>query len=89
MCVLRIVILVSCLFILGVLGPWEFFWRAGSCIFCVCDSAVWSAGPVQFYLGILLERMAGLYRFFFFSGSVCSGYGTVEMVGGVRFFCFL
>ncbi len=67
-------------FKLGVLGPWEFLWRAGSYIF-VCDSAVWSAGPVQYYLGFLLERMAGLYRFF----SVwlcCSGYGTVEMVGG-------
>ncbi len=33
-CVLRIVILVSCLFNLGVLGPWEFFWQAGSCAFC-------------------------------------------------------
>ncbi len=30
--------------------------------FCVCDSAVWSAGPVQFYSGTLLEWMAGLYR---------------------------
>ncbi len=65
------------------------FWRAGSYTFSVCDSAVWSAGPVQFYLGILLERMAGLYTFFL-SGSVCSGYGTVEMVGGGPFFfCFL
>jgi hypothetical protein len=56
--------------------------RAGSYTFSVCDSAVWSAGPVQFYLGLLLERMAGLYRFSFLSGSVCSGYGTGEMVGG-------
>jgi hypothetical protein len=63
-------------FKLGVLGPWEFFWRAGSCIFCVCDSAVWSAGRVQFYSGILLERMAGLYRFFFLSGFVA---GTVRL----------
>ncbi len=42
-------------------------------IFSVCDSAVWSAGPVQFYSGTFLERMAGLYRFFLFSGSVVAG----------------
>ncbi len=30
---------------------------------CVCGSAVCSAGPVQFYSGTLLERMAGLYKF--------------------------
>ncbi len=69
-------------FILGVLGPWEFLWRAGSYIFCVCDSAVWSAGPVQFYSGTFLERMAGLYRLFPFLWLCCSGYGTVEMVRG-------
>ncbi len=66
----------------GCAGSVGIFWRAGSYTFSVCDSAVWSAGPVQFYLGILLERMAGLYSFSFLSGSVCSGYGTVEMVGG-------
>ena len=60
-------------FKLGVLGPWEFLCRAGSCIFCVCDSAMWSAGPVQVYSGILLERMAGLYRFFCLSSSVVAG----------------
>ena len=42
-------------------------------IFSVWDSAVWSAGPVQFYLGIILKWMAGLYRFFLFSGSVVAG----------------
>ena len=83
MCVYSFIIIVSCLFILGVLGPWEFFWRAGSYISCVCDSAVWSAGPVQFYLGTFMERMAGLYRFSFFLWLCCSGYGTVEMVRGV------
>ncbi len=83
MCVYSFIILVSCLSILGVLGPWEFLWRAGSYISCVCDSAVWSAGPVQFYSGTFLERMAGLYRFFFFLWFCCSGYGTVEMVRGV------
>ncbi len=78
--VLRICI---CHFKLGVLGPWEFLWRAGSYIFCVCDSVVWSAGPVQFYSGTFLERMAGLYRFFLFLFWLCcSGYGTVEMVRG-------
>ncbi len=47
----------------------------------VWDSAVWSAGPVQFYPCTFLERMAGLYRFFLFSGSVVAG--TVEMARGV------
>jgi hypothetical protein len=32
--------------------------------FSVWDSAVWSAGPVHFYLGTILKWMAGLYRFF-------------------------
>ncbi len=35
-------------------------------IFSVWDSAVWSAGPVQFYLVTILEWVAGLYRFFSF-----------------------
>jgi hypothetical protein len=51
-------------------------------IFSVWDSAVWSAGPVQFYLGTILEWMTGLYRFFLL-WFCCSGYGTGEMVGGV------
>jgi hypothetical protein len=76
-------VLVSCFLILGVLGPWEFLWRVGSYTFCVCDSAVWSAGPVQLYSGTFLERMAGLYRFFPFLWLCCSGYGTVEMARGV------
>ena len=49
---LSIYVFVFCHPKLGVLGPWEFLWRAGSYIFCVCDSAVWSAGPVQFCLAL-------------------------------------
>ncbi len=94
-CVYSFITLVSCLFILGVLGLWEFLWRAGSYIFCVCDSAVWSAGPVQFYLGASVEQMAGLYKIFLFFLAFlfwlcCSGYGTVELVrGGLSFSRFL
>ncbi len=36
------------LFILGVLGSWEFFWRAGSCFLSAWGSAVLNVGPVQF-----------------------------------------
>jgi hypothetical protein len=36
------------LFILGVLGPRGFFWRAGSYFPSAWGSAVWSAGPVLF-----------------------------------------
>ncbi len=58
-------------------------------IFPVWDSAVWSAGPVQFFSGTFLERRAGLYRFSFFSGSVVAG--TVRLKwwgGGLAFFSF-
>ncbi len=41
-------LLASVLFILGVLGPWEFLWRAGSNFPSAWGSAVWSFGPVQF-----------------------------------------
>jgi hypothetical protein len=56
-------------------------------IFSVWDSAVWSAGPVHFYLGTSLEWMAGLYRIYLFR-ICCSGCGTVEMVGGVVWLSF-
>ncbi len=39
-------------------------------------------GRYNFNSGILLERMAGLYRLSLFR-LCCSGYGTVEMVRGV------
>ena len=51
-------------------------------IFRVCVSAVWSAGPVQVYLGTLVVWTAGLYGFSFLSGS-SGGYGTVELARGV------
>ncbi len=42
-------------------------------IFRVCVSAVWSALPVQFYLGTSVVWAAGLYGFSFLSGSVVAG----------------
>ncbi len=36
-------------------------------------SAVWSGGPVQFYLITVVEWAAGLYRFSVFSGSAVAG----------------
>ncbi len=56
--------------------------------FSVWDSAVWSAGPVQFYLGTILKWMAGLYRFSLF-WLCCSGCGTIEMVGGWSVFLII
>ncbi len=56
-------------------------------IFSVWDSAVWSAGPVQVYLGTILEWMAGLYRFFLSSGSVVVGTVLLKW-WGVSFFSF-
>ncbi len=85
---LSIYVFVFCHLKLGVLGPWEFLWRAGSYIFCVCDSAVWSAGPVQFYLALSWSGWRDCTEFP--ASWLCSGYGTVEMVKGVvRFSCFL
>ena len=66
----------------GCAGSVGIFWRAGSYTFSVCDSAMWSAGPVQFYLGVLLERMAGPYRFLFLSGSVVAGTVRLKCWGG-------
>jgi hypothetical protein len=78
-CVLRIVSVVLN-WVCWVRG--NFSGGLGHVFFCVCDSAVWSAGPVQVYSGILLERMAGLYRFFFLSGSVVAGTVRLKCWGG-------
>ncbi len=68
---------------MGVLDSWEFFWRAGSRTYCLCVSAVWSAGPVRVYLG----RFAGLggvpVRIFCLLGSVLACVCVIEQVGGV------
>jgi hypothetical protein len=53
------------LFILGVLGPWGFLWRAGSSFFCVGLRCV-ECRSGTIYLSASLEWVAGLYRFFFF-----------------------
>ncbi len=50
--------------------------------FSVWDSAVLSAGPVQFYLGTILKWMAGLHRFFFFFFFVVVGAVRLKWWGG-------
>ena len=63
-----------CSYKLGVLGPWEFLWRAGSCIYSVLVSLFCEiGGPVQFYLVTVVGWTAGLYIFSFFSGSISVG----------------
>jgi hypothetical protein len=82
----------TCFWLCFLLLCWvrEIFSCGSGHIFSVWDSAVWSAGPVQFHSGIFLEWMAGLYRFSFL-WFCCSGYGMVELVkgGGLSSFCFL
>jgi hypothetical protein len=57
-------------------------------IFSLCDSAVWSVGPVQFMRGIAWIGWRDCTGFFLV-WLCCSGYGTVEIVGGVVcFFLF-
>ncbi len=70
------------------LGLWEFFWRAGSCIYfvfvCLCCGI---GGPVQFYLVTVVEWTAGLYRFSFSAGSIAAGTVRVKHgEGGGPFF---
>ncbi len=83
MCVYPFITLVSC---------FVYFWCAGSVgiflagrviyFLCVCDSAVWSAGPVRIYSGTSWSgwRDCTGFSVLWFC---CSGYGTVEMVRGV------
>ena len=72
-----------CSYKLGVLGPWEFLWRAGSCIYSVLVSLFCEiGGPVQFYLVTVVGWTAGLYRFSWFSGSISVGTVRVKRWGG-------
>ncbi len=56
----------------GCVGSVGIFWRAGSYIFYVCDSAVWSAGPVQFLFRHSVGADGGTVQIFS-SGSVVAG----------------
>ncbi len=67
------------LFILGVLGPWGFLWRAGSSF--LLRGAPLCGVSVRYYLSASLEWVAGLYSFSSF-GLRCGGYGTIEIVEG-------
>ncbi len=79
---LSIYVFAFCHLKLGVLGPWEFLWRAGSYIFCVCLRCVeCRAGTILF--GHFLGADGGTIQIFLFPWLCCSGYGTVEMVRGV------
>ena len=51
-------------------------------IFRVCVSAVWSGGPVQFYLGTFGGVGGGTVRIFSPLWLCSGGYGTVELVRG-------
>ncbi len=88
MCVYPFIILVSCLFILGVLGPCEFLWRAGSYIFCVGLRCVeCRAGTILFGHYPLVD--GGTVQIFLFFGSVVAGTVRVKWWGGgLSFFSF-
>jgi hypothetical protein len=75
----------ACLFLCLLLVCWvrENFSGGPGHIFPVWDSAVWSAGPVQFIFGHFLGADGGTVQIFLFLWLCCSGYGTVEMVRGV------
>jgi hypothetical protein len=85
------IILVSCLFTLGVLGPWEFSGGPGH----VFSVRMWLR-CVECRAGTILFRRSagadgGTVQIFLSSYLCCSGYGTVELVrgGGPSFSCFL
>ncbi len=75
---------------MGVLGPWEFLWRAGSCIYFVrvclrCEE--WRAGTSIF--GHFGGVGGGTVQIFLLLWLRSGGYCTVEMVrGGGPFFPF-
>ena len=73
------------------LGPWEFLWRAGSCIYLVCVSLLcveWRAGTI--YLGTSVVWAAGLYGFSFLFGFAVAGTARQNWRGGWSvFLCFL
>ncbi len=76
---------------MSVLGPWEFLWRAGSCIYFVCVSRCVECRAGTSLFGHSGGVDGGTVRIFL-SLWLCSGrYGTVEMVKGVPhvFLCFL
>jgi hypothetical protein len=74
---------------LGVLGPWEFLWRAGSCIYSVCVTPLCGVSGRYNFICALLGADVGTVQIFPFLWLCCSGYGIVEMTRGVvRVFFF-
>ncbi len=74
------------------LGPWEFLWRAGLCIYFVLVSLRCGiGGPVQFLFGHSGGVGGGTVQIFLILWLYSGGYSTGEMVrGGSPFFlCFL
>ncbi len=69
------------LFILGVLGPWEFLWRAGSYFSSVWGSALWSVGPVLFNWVLAWGGWRGCTGFLLL-GSVVVGTVRLKWWGG-------
>jgi hypothetical protein len=66
-----------------VLGPWEFLWRAGSCIYSVFVSLFCEiGGPVQFLFGHSGGVDGGTVQIFLFLWLCSGGYCTGEMVRG-------
>jgi hypothetical protein len=84
-CVYSFIILVSCLFILGVLDPWEFSWRSEPYIFCVGLRCVeCRAGTSLFghYPGV----DGGTVQIILFSGSFVAGTVRLKWWEGSVFF---
>jgi hypothetical protein len=69
------------LFILGVLGLWEFLWRAGSYFASVWGSALWSVGPVLFIWVLAWGGWRGCTGFLLL-GSVEVGMVRLKWWGG-------
>ncbi len=57
-------------------------------IFRVCVSAVWSGGPVPFYLAFSVGADGGTVQICLSLWLCSGGYGTVEMVRGCSVFFF-
>ncbi|MFN9982366.1 MAG: hypothetical protein ACK53Y_20735, partial [bacterium] len=77
-----------CSYKLGVLGPWEFLWRAGSWIGLVCVSACGVPGWYE-YIWVLGWCGRRDCMDFLSSGFVGAGTVRVKWWGGGSFFPFL
>jgi hypothetical protein len=73
-----------------VLGPWEFLWRAESCIFSLCVSPLCAVPGRYDLFKFSVGADGGTVQIIFLSSSAVAGTVRLKWWGGWSvFFCFL